>query len=121
MFCADDVGKAINPLQVEGQVHGAIVQAAGYALMENFIQRDGHPLTNNFSTYLIPTVLDIPDVIEPIILEHPDPQGPFGARRDGGNAINAFGPGDNGFNFRCHRYMVFGISAHTRAGFARIA
>lgn len=80
VYCADDVGKAINPLQVEGQVHGAIVQAAGYAIMENFIQRDGLPLTNNFSTYLIPTVLDIPDVIAPIILEYPDPQGPFGAR-----------------------------------------
>lgn len=80
VYCADDVGKAINPVQVEGQVHGAIVQAAGYALLENFIQRDSLPLTNNFSTYLIPTVLDIPQSIDPIILEYPDPQGPFGAR-----------------------------------------
>ncbi len=80
VFCANDVGRAINPMQVQGQVHGAVVQAAGYALLENFIQRDGRVLTNRLSNYLIPTVLDVPIEVDPIILEYPDPQGPFGAR-----------------------------------------
>lgn len=80
VICVDDVGQAINPQQVKGQIEGAIVQAAGYTLMENFIQRDGRTLTNTLSTYLIPTVLDIPERIESHIVEHPDPIGPWGAR-----------------------------------------
>ncbi len=80
VICADDVGKAINPELVRGQIEGAIVQAAGYGVLENFIQRDGKVLTSTLSTYLIPTVLDIPDRIDSIILEYPDPRGPWGAR-----------------------------------------
>ncbi|MDO9085841.1 MAG: xanthine dehydrogenase family protein molybdopterin-binding subunit [Anaerolineaceae bacterium] len=80
VICADDVGKAINPQLVVGQIEGAIVQAAGYGLMENFIQEEGYVKTSLLSTYLIPTVLDIPDEIESIIMEHPDPNGPWGAR-----------------------------------------
>jgi len=80
VLCADDVGKAVNPRNVEGQIEGAIVQAAGYAVLENFIQRDGYVLTNTLSTYLIPTVLDIPEKVEAVILEYADPVGPWGAR-----------------------------------------
>ncbi len=80
VVCADDVGKAVNPQQVQGQIEGAVVQAAGYALMENFIQQKGQTLTRTLSTYLIPTVLDIPDKVESLILEYPDPIGPYGAR-----------------------------------------
>lgn len=80
VICANDVGKAINPLQVQGQIEGAVVQAAGYALMENFIQKDGYLVSNAYSNYLIPTVLDVPIEVESIILEYPDPIGPFGAR-----------------------------------------
>lgn len=80
VICADDVGKAVNPQQVQGQIEGAVVQAAGYALMEDFIQRDGIPLTRTLSTYLIPTVLDVPEQVESLILEYPDPIGPYGAR-----------------------------------------
>lgn len=80
IYCADDVGKAINPIQVVGQIEGALVQAAGYVIMENFIQKDGYVLTDMLSNYLIPTVLDIPDAIESIVLEYPEPIGPFGAR-----------------------------------------
>jgi CO/xanthine dehydrogenase Mo-binding subunit len=76
----DDVGKAINPMQVVGQVEGAVVQAAGYALMENFIQKDGFVLTDMLSNYLIPTVLDIPEEVKSIILELAEPNGPYGAR-----------------------------------------
>jgi len=77
---ANDVGQAINPAQVEGQIEGAVVQAQGYALLENYLTKDGHVLTDQLSTYLIPTVLDIPDSIESVIVEVPDPIGPWGAR-----------------------------------------
>ena len=80
VICADDVGKAVNPQQVQGQIEGAVVQAAGYALMENMIQREGRLLTDKLSTYLIPTVLDIPENVESLILEYADPIGPYGAR-----------------------------------------
>lgn len=80
VICADDVGKAVNPQQVQGQVEGAVVQAAGYAILENFIQQDGQVLTNTLSTYLIPTILDIPEKVQSIVLEYSDPRGPWGAR-----------------------------------------
>jgi CO/xanthine dehydrogenase Mo-binding subunit len=56
------------------------VQAEGYALTENFITQNGHILTDQLSTYLIPTVLDIPETVESVILEIAEPNGPFGAR-----------------------------------------
>jgi len=77
---ADDVGKAINPQQVIGQIEGGVVQALGYALLEDFRTAQGRVLTDKLSTYLIPTVLDIPDRLDAIIVETPDPNGPFGAR-----------------------------------------
>jgi len=80
VITVDDVGKAINRQQVEGQVEGAVVQATGYTLMENFIQVNGHTLTSRLSTYLIPTVLDVPEKVDSVILEYADPIGPWGAR-----------------------------------------
>ena len=75
-----DVGKAINMQQVTGQIEGCLAQALGYTLLEDFQVRDGHILTPYFSTYLLPTVLDMPEEIVPIVLELNDPHGPFGAR-----------------------------------------
>jgi CO/xanthine dehydrogenase Mo-binding subunit len=80
VLCADDVGKAVNPMLVVGQVEGAVVQAQGYAILENFIVKDGHVQTPFLSNYLIPTVLDIPARVESLILEYADPLGPFGVR-----------------------------------------
>jgi CO/xanthine dehydrogenase Mo-binding subunit len=80
VFCADDVGKAVNPMQVEGQIEGAVVQAAGYTLTENFIQQGGYVVTDMLSKYMIPSVQDIPLEVESIILEFADPLGPYGAR-----------------------------------------
>jgi len=80
VICTDDVGQAINPALVKGQIEGAVVQAAGYAMLENFVQKNGDVLTRYLSTYLIPTVLDIPGEIQAEILEYPDPIGPWGAR-----------------------------------------
>ncbi|HMO59264.1 MAG TPA: xanthine dehydrogenase family protein molybdopterin-binding subunit, partial [Roseiflexaceae bacterium] len=80
IISAHDVGRAINRQQVEGQIEGGLAQALGYALLEEFQMRDGHMLTPNFSTYLLPTALDMPTQIIPLILEYPDVQGPYGAR-----------------------------------------
>jgi CO/xanthine dehydrogenase Mo-binding subunit len=75
-----DVGRAINRQQVEGQIEGCLAQAVGYALTENMPARDGKLLTPYFSTYLLPTTLDMPTEVYPIIVESADPNGPFGAR-----------------------------------------
>jgi CO/xanthine dehydrogenase Mo-binding subunit len=75
-----DVGRAINTQQVEAQIEGCLAQAIGFALTENFLVREGKVLTPHFSTYLLPTALDVPTEIVPVILELGDPNGPFGAR-----------------------------------------
>lgn len=72
---AHDVGQAINPMLVEGQVHGGIAQGLGMALMEEYIPGR----TENLHDYLIPTIGDIPP-IETIIIEEPDAHGPYGAK-----------------------------------------
>jgi CO/xanthine dehydrogenase Mo-binding subunit len=80
VISADDVGRAVNPQLVQGQIEGAVVQAIGYAVLENFVQKDGYVQTQHLSTYLIPTVLDVPGRVNSVILEYPDPVGPWGAR-----------------------------------------
>ena len=75
-----DVGRAINKQQVEAQIEGCLAQAVGYVLTEHFQCSDGRMLTPHFSTYLLPTTLDMPTEVIPILLETPDPNGPFGAR-----------------------------------------
>ncbi len=75
-----DVGKAINKQQVEGQIEGCLAQAVGYAITENFQCKDGRILTPHFSNYLLPTTLDMPTEVYPVIMELADPNGPFGAR-----------------------------------------
>lgn len=72
---AHDVGKAINPLLAEGQIEGGIAQGIGLALMEEYIPGR----TENLHDYLIPTIGDVPE-IESILVEVPDPEGPFGAK-----------------------------------------
>jgi CO/xanthine dehydrogenase Mo-binding subunit len=80
VISAHDVGRAVNRQQVEGQIEGAIAQALGYTLLEQFQMREGRVLTPGFSSYLLPTIRDTPLAIVPVILELPDPEGPFGAR-----------------------------------------
>jgi CO/xanthine dehydrogenase Mo-binding subunit len=77
---ADDVGRAINPALVEGQIEGGVVQAQGYALMEDLKIKNGHIGADQLSTYLIPTALDVPAKVESVILEVAEDEGPFGAR-----------------------------------------
>lgn len=78
--CANDVGKVLNRMLVEGQVEGAVVQAQGYAIMEHLISKEGRVLNPFLSTYLIPTVYDIPLEVKSVLLENPVPIGPWGAR-----------------------------------------
>jgi len=92
VVCVDDVGKAINPQQVEGQVEGAVTQAMGWTFMENFIEEGGIPKSTLLSTYLIPTVLDIPDKVEAVILETHDRIGPWGAKGMGEMPFIPFAP-----------------------------
>ncbi|MDG2262421.1 MAG: molybdopterin-dependent oxidoreductase, partial [Actinomycetota bacterium] len=75
-----DVGKAINPDMVIGQIEGGVVQAHGYALTENLQSADGRILNPRLSTYLIPGIGDIPTRVESVVLELADPLGPWGAR-----------------------------------------
>ena len=77
---AHDVGRAINPALVVGQIEGGVVQAHGYALSEDLQVRDGRITNPRFSTYLIPGIGDIPRRIDAVVLELADPLGPWGAR-----------------------------------------
>jgi CO/xanthine dehydrogenase Mo-binding subunit len=79
VWAAHDVGRAVNPLHVEGQIEGAIAQAAGWTLLEDFRSEDGRLRTRSLADYLIPTVYDMPE-IQPLVLEIADPQGPYGIR-----------------------------------------
>ncbi len=82
MVAAHDVGRAINPTQVEGQIHGGIAQGLGLALMEEYLPGR----TENLHDYLIPTFGDVPP-IEVIFVEDPEPLGPYGAKGIGEPAL----------------------------------
>lgn len=79
IISATDAGKAINPQIVEGQVEGGAMQGMGFALMEDMIVEEGVFKNANLSTYLIPTAADVP-VVESLLVEVPDPTGPYGAK-----------------------------------------
>jgi len=83
---AHDVGKAINPQGVSGQIEGGVVQGVGYALLEDFVLKDGQIQTPDLATYTIPTSLDVPQVV-PIIVEAASKVGPFGAKGVGEQPI----------------------------------
>ncbi|MDD2714624.1 MAG: xanthine dehydrogenase family protein molybdopterin-binding subunit [Candidatus Wallbacteria bacterium] len=74
-----EIGKAINPQQVEGQIQGGTLQGAGYATCEEILHDNGLMKTTGFSTYIIPTVLDAPEIV-PLIAEKPYSQGPYGGK-----------------------------------------
>ncbi|WP_439576488.1 molybdopterin-dependent oxidoreductase [Elioraea sp.] len=87
IVAAHDVGRAINPTQVEGQIHGGIAQGLGLALMEEFFPGRNE----NLHDYLIPTIGDVPP-IETILIEDPEPLGPYGAKGVGEPALIATAP-----------------------------
>ena len=76
---AQDVGRALNPLSVLGQIEGGIAQGLGLAVMEEIIQTNGRVRNASFTDYLLPTMLDMPPVLVTLI-EQPDPMAPMGAK-----------------------------------------
>jgi CO/xanthine dehydrogenase Mo-binding subunit len=76
---AQDVGKAINPKAVEGQIEGGTAQGLGLALMEEIQTRDGLITNASFTDYLIPTALDMPPVVSELV-EDPEPDAPYGVK-----------------------------------------
>lgn len=86
LVAAHDVGKAINPQLVEGQIEGGSIMGIGYALMEETELRQGDIKNNNFDDYLLPTSLDVPSITSLIVEDH-EPTGPFGAKGVGEPAL----------------------------------
>jgi CO/xanthine dehydrogenase Mo-binding subunit len=86
IVAAHDVGRAINPVSVEGQIEGGIAQGVGWSLYEAVELQDGRIKNPSFSTYLMPTVLDLPEM-ELIIVEDYEPSGPYGAKGIGEPAL----------------------------------
>jgi CO/xanthine dehydrogenase Mo-binding subunit len=86
-----DVGKAINPDQVIGQIQGGVTMGIGMALMEEVVMKNGKIMNPGFTDYILPTIRDVPE-IECIVLENPDPGGPFGARGVGEPPLIGTGP-----------------------------
>lgn len=84
---AQDVGRAINPTAVEGQIEGSVIQGVGFALMEEVQYENGRVINPDFAKYMIPTSVDIPS-IETILVETIDPEGPFGAKGVGELPLN---------------------------------
>jgi CO/xanthine dehydrogenase Mo-binding subunit len=79
IWSAHDVGKAVNPKQVEGQIEGGIQMGLGFALSEEIVREQGRTLNPDFGDYKMFTAADMPK-ITPIVVEVPEPLGPFGAR-----------------------------------------
>ena len=79
---AQDVGRAVNPIGVTGQIEGGAAQGIGLALMEEIRTRDGLITNASFTDYLIPTTLDVPAVVSELI-EEPEPDAPYGAKGAG--------------------------------------
>jgi CO/xanthine dehydrogenase Mo-binding subunit len=82
IVAAHDVGKAIHPQNVEGQIHGGVAMGLGFALMEEYIPGQ----TSSMADYHMPTSMDMPEIIS-MIIENPEPTGPFGAKGVGEPAL----------------------------------
>lgn len=79
MVAAQDVGYAVNPMSVEGQIQGGVAQGLGFATTEEYIYKDGVLLNPHFMDYKMPTALDVPQ-IEPVLVENPTGAGPYGLK-----------------------------------------
>jgi len=91
LVCCFDVGRAINPLSVEGQLEGGAIYGMGYGLTEEVILEKGMTLTPSLSEYLLPTSIDVPDV-QTILIESGDGVGPFGAKGVGEPSVCSVAP-----------------------------
>jgi CO/xanthine dehydrogenase Mo-binding subunit len=79
VIAANDVGRAINPLGLQGQIEGGVVMGVGHALTENFIVEEGRIVTDSMARYRMPSIVHTPHII-PIVVEHPTEDGPYGAK-----------------------------------------
>lgn len=91
IVAAHDVGKAVNPALVEGQIEGGVLQGIGYALYEEIVSENGCIKNPQFSTYIIPTAADMPEIV-PVIVEAPYSGGPFGAKGFGEQPLMGVAP-----------------------------
>ncbi len=80
LVAAHELGKAINPAMAKGQIYGGVAMGLGYGLLEELDLHQGQARSDNLDRYLLPTTCDIPQIVTPILIEHPDPVGPYGAK-----------------------------------------
>ena len=78
-IAANDVGRALNPLGLQGQVEGGVVMGIGHALTEEFIVEGGVPFTDRLARYRVPNITQVPEITS-IVVEHPTTDGPYGAK-----------------------------------------
>jgi CO/xanthine dehydrogenase Mo-binding subunit len=86
-----EIGRAINPVVVHGQIEGGTAQGLGYALLEEVVMRDGSMANASLTNYIVPTTLDTP-TMDIVILEHPYAHGPMGAKGIGELPIDGPAP-----------------------------
>ena len=92
VWSAHDVGRAINPGAVEGQIQGGVVQGLGYSLFEEMVWDGGRLANPSFMDYKIPGALDVPSQINSIVIERPESTHPFGAKGIGEPPIVGVAP-----------------------------
>jgi carbon-monoxide dehydrogenase large subunit/6-hydroxypseudooxynicotine dehydrogenase subunit gamma len=91
-FVAYDIGKAVNPMLVDGQIAGGVAQGIGGALLEEFLyDAHGEPLCVNFADYMMPTAREIPPIGVLITEDAPSPLNPLGVKGAGEGGTNAVG------------------------------
>jgi len=86
-----EIGKAIHPMLVAGQIEGGTAQGLGWALLEDVVMRDGRMANHTLTNYIVPTTLDTPDM-DVVVLERPYEHGPFGAKGVGEMPIDGPAP-----------------------------
>lgn len=79
IYAAHDCGKALNPLLVKGQIDGGVAMGLGFACTEELVYREGRIVNDQFTDYILPTAMDVPDIVSGVV-ERYDPEGPFGAK-----------------------------------------
>lgn len=92
IYCAFDIGRAIDELVVEGQIHGGMVQGLGYATIEKMENKDGRFLQTTMADYCIPTSLDFPSGIQSALIDNPYEFGPSGAKGAGEVVLDGGAP-----------------------------
>jgi CO/xanthine dehydrogenase Mo-binding subunit len=119
VYSGHDMGRCINPTTGEGQVEGGVVQGLGYALYEEHHTAEGRILNDQFSTYIIPTPMDTPE-IKSILVEHHYPWGPYGAKGLGETPIIAIAPAVTGAIAHAAGVRLFEIPATPERVFAAL-